>query len=551
MLAGLVSVLLLLVLCVTLPSRAARLLRLVERPLCRIGHRRGLAIGLSGVTAFAVSASISLLGQVPLPGVHDEFSYLLAADTFAHGRLTNPTHPHWIHFESMHIIHQPSYASKYPPAQGLILAAGQVATGQPIVGVWLSTALASAAVCWMLLAWLPPRWALLGGLLAALHPTMLIWGQSYWGGAVAVCGGALLVGGFRRIANQPRVGDSIWSALGIAILANSRPFEGLVLTLLSLTFFQAWIARPNRPTWAVMVGRIVLPMLLVLVPAGVAMGYYNWRVTGHPWRLPYVAYESAYGVARPFLWQAPRPEPSYRHKELRDMHAGWELTFQDQDQHTLKGFLAGSAAKIRLLFGSFFALLVLQTSLGAFPLLARDRSMRGPLLIAGLFTLALLSETWMHPHYAAPAAGLFLLLGVQALRYLRLWQWRGRPAGRILMRASLLVSLALSVGFWVQLSRATAEGWPVERARILKELTEQGGRHLVFVHYRPDHSPHAEWVYNAADIDSSPVVWAREMKPEQNRELTDYFQDRRSWLLDADAERPMLVPYTSNYSWVP
>src|SRR5437667_11649760 len=111
----------------------------------------------------------------------------------------------------------------------------------------------------------------------------------------------------------------------------------------------------------------------------------------------------------------------------------------------------------------------------------------------------------MHSNCEAPAAGLLLLLAVQALRYLRLWKWRGRRAGQLLVRASLLVSLALLVPFCVQLSRATGHGWPVERARVLRELTEQGGPHLVFVRYRPDHSPHAEWVYNEADIDSATV----------------------------------------------
>ena len=124
-----------------------------------------------------LAAAIPLLGRlilltiqpIPVPATGDEFSYLLAADTFASGRLTNPTPPMWEHFETFHELMRPTYMSVYPPAQGALLAVGKILFGHPWWAVWASIGVMCAALTWMLQAWLPLRWALLGGVLAGLQ----------------------------------------------------------------------------------------------------------------------------------------------------------------------------------------------------------------------------------------------------------------------------------------------------------------------------------------------------------------------------------------------
>ena len=141
--------------------------------------KRLVLIILVGVLSFGGNWIYAAFHGVPLPFVQDEFSYLLAADTFAHGRVTNPTHPMWRHFETFYVLQQPTYMSKYPPAQGFFMAVGQVLFGHPIYGVWLSAALMCMAICWMLYAWVPAYWAFIGGVVSVLEFGMFTyWSQS-------------------------------------------------------------------------------------------------------------------------------------------------------------------------------------------------------------------------------------------------------------------------------------------------------------------------------------------------------------------------------------
>src|SRR6202041_3394008 len=142
----------------------------IERWFARLAHRRRLAVLVIGFSVIAIRVALIPILGIPQPSIHDEFSYLLAADTFAHGRLTNPAHPMWIHFETFHELSRPTYASKYPPSQGVVLAIGQIFHA-PWAAVWLCTAVLCGLVTWAVWSWLEPSWAIVAGLLTALQLT--------------------------------------------------------------------------------------------------------------------------------------------------------------------------------------------------------------------------------------------------------------------------------------------------------------------------------------------------------------------------------------------
>lgn len=405
----------------------------------------------------------------------------------------------------------------------------------------------------MLQGWLPPQWALLGGLIAVVRIGLFsYWMNSYMGGAMAGIGGVLVLGALARIMRRPRAAQAIVMGIGIVILANSRPNEGFFTALGALVVLLISVIR-DRPPWRTLLAKVALPLCSVLVLMCIGMGFYFSRVTGSPLRMPYQVNRSTYATAPVFFLQTPAVEPHYNHAVMRDFYQNWEQALYAKTQSPL-GMLVRTAGKFVTLWLFYFGP-VLSLPLLMFHRVVKDRRMRPLMIAGGIGLLGFFLPAWFNAHDAAPLSGLFYVVLLQGLRHLRWCGWRGKKSGLLLARAVPLICLLLvpvrifagplhlSLNPDWRLTWSSAAAGNYDRADILQQLDKLPGQHLVIVRYQPDHDFHSEWVYNEANIDAAKVVWAREMDPRNNQELTGFFKGRTIWLLEADAKPPRLFSY--------
>ena len=198
--------------------------------------------------------------------VHDELSYVLGAETFLRGRLTNPPHVMARHFETFHVLQRPTYASKYPPANALVIAAGWKLGGEPVRwgGSLLlrSCARACAGCC---SAGSGASWASASALGGRVEARRHILGDIRTGGVrwqpALVRWSSALAYRLIRAPSTPKAWvtarNAVVLALGLLVLANSRPYEGLwfalpvmMVLLVHLVRRQArgleWLPAPKR-----------------------------------------------------------------------------------------------------------------------------------------------------------------------------------------------------------------------------------------------------------------------------------------------------------------
>jgi hypothetical protein len=134
-----------------------------------------------------------------------------------------------------------------------------------------------------------------------------------------------------------------------------------------------------------------------------------------------------------------------------------------------------------------------------------------------------------------------LALVIQGCHVLNRWRpgvARAVTAVCVAMAGVRVAMALLPIPFVLTYPMTWATTWSPKLGRetVVERLHSLGGQHLILVRYGPHHDPLHEYVYNRADIDAAPVVWAHNMDDESNRELLRYYPLRRAWLLEPDRD---------------
>jgi hypothetical protein len=306
---------------------------------------------------------------------------------------------------------------------------------------------------------------------------------------------------------------------------HSRPIEGAITSLITFAAL-AWYARFKD-----VISRFLPGFVIALVPAFALLALHDYRVTGDALLHPHVLHQRKYMVGTPFFWERPNFEQRFNSSAMRNY--AWDHDYEEQRQqfgfanHVYFFFFKGGS-----LLMQYVEPITLLIALAAVPW-RRVRAARiAAAVCIAVPLIQLLISPWMRPAYMAPVFAPLVLLFVLGIRRLNNMNRWGR------MTAQMIVITAVATYFLYLEPRKVTAHQPaaVGRQQIIEDLRKRGGRHLVIVRYGRDQVPVFDLVANGADFAEEPVIFAREIAPNDNRKLSESFPDRTAWLLEVQPE---------------
>jgi hypothetical protein len=255
------------------------------------------------------------------------------------------------------------------------------------------------------------------------------------------------------------------------------------------------------------------------------MGIYNQRVTGDATVMPYKLHDKTYSASSLVVWRPLPDVPVYRHPRVEQFYRQW-----GRDRQLALQSVSGYTDNLSRKFTLLWTFLPIGIGLSLIPVFWFWNSPWWRLATGTGAAVVLvhtqMATSWMYPHYLAPVIALILAVNVECLRRLSLWQ-RASRIGQVLMRVVVILAVLKLVPMFIDWQKPTREH---PRQQVMTRLADDpSDRHLVIVSYGDDYRIVDDWVYNAADIDASRIVWARDMGQPKNEQLIEYFPNRKVW----------------------
>ncbi len=470
------------------------------------------------------------------PSNHDEASYLLQANLFAHGRWAWPSPPFPRFFEQFHVLLTPAVASKYMPGHALLLSAGALMGLPGLVPILLT--LATGALLYSLARRLAGGWvALLAWILWSTAPGNLEWRSSYL--SETTTGALWLLGWWAlwRWSETERIADLLIVAACVGWGAITRPLTGLAFAL-PVAAFVLWRAGARRLWKQVALSACLGTGLLGLIPLWSAATTGDWRNTP---LLLYTKQYMPYDVPG-FGPGSPRPLRALS-PELDRLNRRMEKT---RDQHSIGTLPSVAAERLRSIadktFGERRGFLLLFALLGAFtlPVPWRFAFATAVLLFAAYLTYWT-SGSWgvyyieAYPVlFLAAAAGLWRFAGSMApalvrRRPARSWHMEGLQA---VLAAAAAVFLIATTPEYLRVASDRRQWSVAAKAAFSAAIAAIPERQaVVFVRYTPTHDGNRSFVENEGDF-AAARLWVAHDRGAENRELLDAGPERTPYLYD-------------------
>jgi len=483
------------------------------------------------------------------PAYHDEYSYLLQAETFAAGRLSWPAAPVRPDlFHQYHVVNEHRTASRYFPWTGAWIALF-LQTGRPVIGHWLAGAFAAMFFFLSATKVLQPKPALVAGMLIAVSPGLAVFSNLLLAHHPTMLALSLFLWAMLNLLRTPSVFGALLAGTGLSLAMLGRPVTAAAFGLpWGIVFAWRWFRVPND-AWAVKRHRLVVAMATPLIAGFVVLAFLNQDVTGSFTRNAYQEYTDTY---------TPRHVFGFNNGVRGDaMQTPKVLTKYDQWAVNLTWPIALTNVGRRCLASAQWTLGIVPIVLGLLLVIMRialptgevaEQTLGVRLILASVISLHVAHVPYwfdgiMHWHYVFETAPLLLILvagglaaGYRSLDTLLPASLRNFWIGCLLL-AALLPGWLTAEPFWgtSKIAAATSElAWSRRQFAVFDRLvsSDRVAKPALVLVDESSSDPQLSYIVNDPGYDSEVLVARLPLTPTETAALQVAFPERHLYTFD-------------------